>query len=263
MTVLIVMACSSTKRPGDEAMPAINRYDGPMWRTLRAALAELGDDRRPTVWFLSARYGFHPADMPIADYEQRMTPSRAAELLRLPTSNHAAFAEVARGAEKILLAGGAIYRDAMRRAIGQHRNIAETDGGGIGIHRQQLRRWLGVDRDTGAAVPVESLATFARERGLVTMADARGHIHAGLRSAPQTKRFSKWYENETRRLLIEAGRTESLYQAAIEAGTIVAPARASLEEIANGHPDLESTHAARRVLEKRRARRALAEREAA
>ena len=42
MTALIVMACSSTKRPGEEAMPAIDRYDGPMWRTLRAALAELG-----------------------------------------------------------------------------------------------------------------------------------------------------------------------------------------------------------------------------
>ncbi|PJG45185.1 hypothetical protein CAF53_24230 [Sphingobium sp. LB126] len=95
------------------------------------------------------------------------------------------------------------------------------------------------------------------------MAEARGHIHAGLRSAPTTKTFRRWYESETRRLLIEAGRTASLYQAAIDAGTIIAPPRATLEEIANGHPDLESTHAARRVLEKRRARRELAEREAA
>jgi len=262
MTALIVMACSSTKRPGVKAMPAMNRYDGPMWRTLRAALAELADDRRPSVWFLSARYGFHPADMPIADYEQRMTPSRAAELLRLPTSNHAALADAARGAGRVLLAGGAIYREAMRRAIGQHPNIAETDGGGIGIHRQQLRGWLAGDLGS-AAVRVKSLGTFARERGLVTMDEARGHIHAGLRSAPPTKRWRKWYESETRRLLEEAGRTERLYHAAIEAGEIIAPARASLEEIANGHPDLESTNAARRVLEKRRARRALAEREAA
>lgn len=146
MSALIVMACSSTKRPGAGAMPAIDRYDGPMWRTLRAALAELPEDRRPAVWFLSARYGFHPADMPIADYEQRMTTSRAAELLRLPTSNRAAFADVAREAGKILLAGGGVYRETMRRAIGVHPQIAETDGGGIGIHRQQLRRWLGGSR---------------------------------------------------------------------------------------------------------------------
>src|SRR3546814_8704473 len=80
----------------------------------------------------------------------------------------------------------------MRRAIGQHPSIAETDGGGIGIHRQQLRRWLAVDRDTTGAVPVQSLDAFACERGLVTMAEARGHIHAGLRSAPTTKTFRRW-----------------------------------------------------------------------
>src|SRR3546814_6561825 len=86
MTALIVMACSSTKRPGADAVPALDRYDGPMWRTLRAALTEVAKDCRPAVWFLSARYGFHPADMPIMDYEQRMTTGRAAELLRIPSS---------------------------------------------------------------------------------------------------------------------------------------------------------------------------------
>src|SRR3546814_14739358 len=104
--------------------------------------------------------------MPIADYEQRMTPSRAAELLRLPTSNHAAFAEAARGADRILLAGGAIYRDAMRRAIGQHPSIAETAGGGIGLHRQQLRRWLAVDRGHTGGGPAHSTEAFACARGL-------------------------------------------------------------------------------------------------
>src|SRR3546814_15053392 len=78
MTALIVMACSSTKRPGADAVPALDRYDGPMWRTLRAALTEVAKDCRPAVWFLSARYGFHPADMPIMDYEQRMTTGRSA-----------------------------------------------------------------------------------------------------------------------------------------------------------------------------------------
>src|SRR3546814_7432854 len=85
-----------------------------------------------------------------------------------------------------------------------------------------------LDRDTTGAVPVQSLDAFACERGLVTMAEARGHIHAGLRSAPTTKTFRRWYESETRRLLIEAGRTSSLYQAAIDAGTIIETPRAPL-----------------------------------
>ena len=102
MAGLIVMACSSTKLGGAADMPAINRSDGPMWRTLRAALSEVPEDLHPSVWFLSARYGFHPAEMPIADYEERMTTARAAELLRLPTSNRACFADVAAGAGRVL-----------------------------------------------------------------------------------------------------------------------------------------------------------------
>ena len=94
------------------------------------------------------------------------------------------------------------------------------------------------------APPVQSLAAFAKARGLVTMADARGHIHAGLRCAA-----------ETRRLLAEADQTAHAYSAAIEAGTVAAPPRPTLEQIAEGHPDLASTLAARRVIEKRRARR--------
>jgi hypothetical protein len=103
--------------------------------------------------------------------------------------------------------------------------------------------------------PIQSLAAFAKARGLVTMAEARGHIHAGLRCAPSTKRFRRWYEAETRRLLAEADQTARAYGAAIEAGRIAAPPRATLEQIAEGHPDLASTHAARRVIEKRQARR--------
>jgi hypothetical protein len=87
------------------------------------------------------------------------------------------------------------------------------------------------------------------------MAEARGHIHGGLRCAPPTKRFRRWYEAETCRLLAEADQTARAYSAAIEAGTVAAPPRATLEQIAEGHPDLASTHAARRVIEKRRARR--------
>jgi len=95
------------------------------------------------------------------------------------------------------------------------------------------------------------------------MADARSHIHAGLRSAPPTKRFRRWYEAETRRLLVEAGRTALLYRVQIEAGAIVAPSRPTLEQIAAGRPDLSSTRAAIRVLAKRNARRELAEGESA
>lgn len=34
---LLVLACSATKRPDPSYMPVRERYDGPLWRTLRAA----------------------------------------------------------------------------------------------------------------------------------------------------------------------------------------------------------------------------------
>ena len=33
---LLILACSTTKRDGPATMLAIERYDGPLWRTLRA-----------------------------------------------------------------------------------------------------------------------------------------------------------------------------------------------------------------------------------
>lgn len=103
--------------------------------------------------------------------------------------------------------------------------------------------------------PTQSLAQFAAERGLKTDYDLRSHIHAGLRSAPQTKTYKRWYEAETQRLLEASAETARLYAAAIEAGEIAAPRKPTREEIAAGHPDLASTQAAKRLIAKIAARR--------
>lgn len=101
---------------------------------------------------------------------------------------------------------------------------------------------------------VQNLVQFAQERGLITDFDARSHIHAGLRSAPQSKTYQRWYKSETERLLAAAAETESAYVAALETGKIVAPTKPTLEERAAGHPDLEATKAAKRLLGKRMGR---------
>lgn len=144
VTALVVMPCSATKSAAAGELPAVDRYDGPMWRTLRAAVREA---RQPVdVWFLSARFGFHPATLGIPDYDQVMTASRAAELLTLPTSNRHAFAAAVQAAGDVLFVGGRLYRDTMRRASvdapGGFRFVDETTGLGIGYQRAELRAWL-------------------------------------------------------------------------------------------------------------------------
>lgn len=139
---LLCLACSATKRHDEGSIPAIDRYDGPMWRTLRAALRV--NVRPVSVWVLSARFGFLPAETCIPDYERVMTERRAAEILRLPSLDAAIFASAVAPARHVMFAGGDLYRATMRRACQfiDLSQLTETEGPGIGHHRAELRAWL-------------------------------------------------------------------------------------------------------------------------
>ena len=78
-TRLLIVACSRAKRPDAGSLPAIDRYDGPAFRQLRRAarVGLLGDVR---IMILSAKHGLIPEYWMISDYDQVMTPARAAEL---------------------------------------------------------------------------------------------------------------------------------------------------------------------------------------
>lgn len=79
MTRLLIVACSKAKRHDPGSLEAIERYDGPLFRLLRRARgAGLLIDVH--VMILSAKYGLIPDGWMIGDYDQVMTPARAAEL---------------------------------------------------------------------------------------------------------------------------------------------------------------------------------------
>ena len=75
---LLILACSVTKRGRPIRIPARDRYDGPLWRTLRAADP---DGCKAKVAFLSARFGFRDADTPIDDYDARLTADLAQRMI--------------------------------------------------------------------------------------------------------------------------------------------------------------------------------------
>ena len=78
---LLILGCSATKRHDAGLLPALHRYDGPLYRIIRRALAERPQlAARLTIRILSAEYGLISADTPIPDYDRRMTPARAMEL---------------------------------------------------------------------------------------------------------------------------------------------------------------------------------------
>jgi len=87
-----------------------------------------------------------------------------------------------------------------------------------------------------------------RLKYLALDAEVQGHIHAGLRSAPETKTYKRWYARKLTEL-------QDARDAAREEWRKVAPPEPTYREKliagANGHPDLESTQAARRLCERK------------
>lgn len=81
MTRCLILSCTQAKRGDERPLPALERYDGPAFRVVRRFLREADPALRDVdVYALSARYGLISANQRIADYDQRMTPARAAEL---------------------------------------------------------------------------------------------------------------------------------------------------------------------------------------
>jgi hypothetical protein len=77
----LILSCSQAKRNDGGSLPALERYDGPAFRVVRRFLTTADPSLLDVdIYILSAKYGLIPADKRIANYDQRMTSARAAEL---------------------------------------------------------------------------------------------------------------------------------------------------------------------------------------
>ena len=76
---LLILACSATKAAG-EGLVARDRYQGPLWQTLRKADP---DGSRAFVCFLSAKFGLGDARNVLPHYDRVLTDADADGLSRL------------------------------------------------------------------------------------------------------------------------------------------------------------------------------------
>lgn len=166
---LLILACPATKRGGPDRIPAIERYDGPLWRTLRHVDPH---GRKARVAFLSARYGFRDADSPIEAYDARMTEDVAAHMIAggigrrwprpraqdrvMPEGEHPGMhiARMVRRANRpiadVALVGGWLYLRVMRALVCEFQQFGKVAPGAriveinasIGVMRRELRVWL-------------------------------------------------------------------------------------------------------------------------
>jgi hypothetical protein len=81
MDRLLILSCSQTKRADAGLLPARQRYNGPLWQTLRCVDP---DAQLAQCFALSARYGLLRDDEGIPDYNNLMTRDRAQEMAANP-----------------------------------------------------------------------------------------------------------------------------------------------------------------------------------
>ncbi|MBW4559548.1 MAG: hypothetical protein KME32_00055 [Mojavia pulchra JT2-VF2] len=76
---LLIVACSQRKLSNEGLMPAIARYDGPIFHLLRRFLQQKPSNP-PDTYILSAEFGLIFQDYPIPYYDRRMTKQRSQQL---------------------------------------------------------------------------------------------------------------------------------------------------------------------------------------
>jgi hypothetical protein len=142
MNRLLILACSQRKNPAKGKLPALNRYDGPVFRVLRKYLREGAGDV-PYILILSAKYGLISADTAIKDYDCQLS-WESAERLRPQVLKVASQVLSAREWREIGICAGKSYRIAVagfEKLLPQNVRIDFIDGG-QGPRLAALKRWL-------------------------------------------------------------------------------------------------------------------------
>jgi len=72
---LLIVSCSQRKNDAPGTLPAIDRYDGPTFRTLRLLYRNKLIPSSLDIYIVSGKYGVIRWDEPLPFYDQRMDPS--------------------------------------------------------------------------------------------------------------------------------------------------------------------------------------------
>ncbi|CAG9184407.1 hypothetical protein LMG32289_05608 [Cupriavidus pampae] len=190
----LLIACSGTKRPDAQWLPALSRYDGPAYRVLRGAVQATGC--RPSMRILSAELGLISPQTAIPDYNRCMDDARMREYLQSGkgAAEVSAHLHAVRPTD-ILVMGGARYRevfhDALVRANLPTHVRQLTVHGGIGEQLGQLRRWL-------HGLPVPDALDLAGTRGRPRVRPGSAATDgAGWQAGHLRDRLPLWGEGKT------------------------------------------------------------------
>src|SRR5713101_1569240 len=147
LTSLVILGCSKRKRRTSRLLPAIDRYDGPIFQVLRKRIRE-APETSPDTFVLSGRFGLIPGTFPIPRYDRRLAYDDHATL-RLHVEAQLKQTLDQLQPESLFVSVGCRYwlllEEPLMRQVAQSKLVVAT--GGIGGRASQLAHWLGLGED--------------------------------------------------------------------------------------------------------------------
>jgi Family of unknown function (DUF6884) len=139
---LVILGCSQQKKKTSRLLPAIDRYDGPVFHVLRKYVRDKPEVRHGT-YILSGRFGLINAEFPTPRYSHRLT---ANDVLSLRASVDSQVKEAVDRVqpESVFVSVGSQYwpllDEPLSREISSEKLIIAS--GSIGGRASQLAHWL-------------------------------------------------------------------------------------------------------------------------
>lgn len=137
---LLILGCSATKLDADGHIPALDRYDGPMYRVLRKFLREREWPQDLSIGVLSAEHGLFGSLKGIENYDRRMNRAIAAEKAHECLAVLEKWRDGGHGASYLPL--GKDYLPAVQPGLDSLNIPHKTFNGGIGEKMSQVKTLL-------------------------------------------------------------------------------------------------------------------------
>lgn len=196
LTSLVILGCSQRKRQTSRPLPAIDRYDGPVFRVFRKHSREgLGNPAYACI--LSARFGLVPGDFPVPRYNRLFTGT-VDQVFRALVKKQLKRALDEVQPERLFVSVGCRYwpviEEPLTREVPPHKLVLAT--GSIGGRASQLAHWLRCQDKTDStkpkAVPGKAilLGTMVQLSRAAVLRQAR---NAMLTTPTAARRFETWY----------------------------------------------------------------------
>lgn len=194
---LVILGCSRRKRQTSRLIPAINRYDGPMFRVYRNHV-DKADSNHLSPCVLSARFGLIPGDTLIPRYERPLSLKND-DGMREHVADRFRATVFELKPIKLFVSVGQNYWPLLEEPIRDSRLKEVTVAqGGIGGRASQLQHWLGsqprVIPESPNELKAARSATLLGTTIRISRAEVITRARDGLALTPAAaRRFETWY----------------------------------------------------------------------